>query len=87
MRVTDILGGSKFLTLDITIPAIKELEYCLSTYETENILIVQVKNIILENLRKRWEIPLNLGLYGFFLDSRFKKLSFITNNVSKLKII
>ncbi|CAI2193159.1 19110_t:CDS:2, partial [Funneliformis geosporum] len=65
-EATEILGGSKYSTLDVTIPAIRELEY---------------------HLKSIGKSPLNIGLYGSFLDPRFKKLLFITNNELKHQII
>ena len=81
-EVTEILGGSKYSTLSIMVPAVKELENRLNAYEPKNTTIDQVKSTILNNLRQRWDLSLNLGLYGSFFDLRFKKLSFIYNSVS-----
>ncbi|CAG8474352.1 5280_t:CDS:2 [Ambispora gerdemannii] len=83
--VTEMLSGSKYPTLGVVTPAIKELERRLSAYETENEIILEIKNTILENLNQRWGTPSDLGLYGSFFDPRFKKLLFVSNYVELLE--
>ncbi|CAG8719580.1 4999_t:CDS:1, partial [Cetraspora pellucida] len=52
-EVTEILGGLKYSTLGVIVPEIKKLKHLLSVYETESLIINQVKNIILENIKKQ----------------------------------
>jgi len=78
-EVTEMLSGSKYPNLGVVTPAIEELSHCLNAYETENEIILQVKNSIIENLKERWGTPSDLGLYGSFFDPHFKKLLYVSN--------
>ncbi|CAG8762597.1 28542_t:CDS:2, partial [Racocetra persica] len=76
-ELTKMLKGSKYPSLSFMTPAIENLRQRLNIYQLKNDVIRQIINTILDNLKKNFEVPSTLGLYGSFFDSRFKKLLYI----------
>ncbi|KAF0548148.1 zinc finger bed domain-containing protein 1-like [Gigaspora margarita] len=75
-KVTEILPGFNYATLCIIVPTIEKLVNCFNNINSESSIINEVKDTILDNLSSRWSPSPKYGLFAFFLDLRFKNLSF-----------
>ena len=80
-RATRLLSGIKYPTIGFTYPIIYNLK---ERFETDfNSLktneVKRCRDLILEDLVARWELPQDLCLKGSFFDPRFKSLDFINS--------
>ncbi|CAG8798922.1 35800_t:CDS:2, partial [Racocetra persica] len=80
-ELSEILKTSKYPASSVIVPAIKTLKQHLKNYQPKNEVIQHVKDAILNNLKKSWDVPETLGLYGSFFEPYFKKLLYINSEL------
>ena len=81
-NATRLLSGASYPTIGLAYPSMCNLKEML---ETEFVLQTEIaedcRSAILEDLQERWEFPQELCLKSSFLDSRFKSLEFVSQEV------